>query len=137
MFEKLKSLFKKPVEPSLGTGAVGTGTASSSSAVKVGFDESCIWVESPDNDTRSLSWSDLIGVAVETTDQGLFVEDVYWLLATKDEVAVYPDCAEGAKELLERLQELPDFNNGRLIEAMACTTSRVFLLWDHEGEQNE
>ncbi len=130
MFKWIKSLFSKnkPVEIS------PTDISKSPyAAVKVGFDEDKAWSHWPEKDPQSVAWSELIGVAVETTDEGPFVEDVWWHLAAKNGVVTYPSEATGAGELLERLQNIPTFNNERLIQAMVSTSNQTFILWDHEG----
>ncbi len=109
------------------------GTKSKSTEVKVWFDKESAWVHWPSKKPESIRWDSLIGVAVETTDQGPLVEDVYWHLASEKKVITYPSEATGTDDLLKRLQELPTFNNERLIEAMTCTDNRTFILWDHEG----
>ncbi|WP_409525709.1 hypothetical protein [Nitrincola sp. MINF-07-Sa-05] len=130
MIKWIKSLFNKdrPI-------AVQDTPVSDSpyAAVKVWFDEDKVWAHWPDKEPQSIAWSELIGVAVETTDQGPFVEDVWWHLATKKEVVTYPSEATGAGELLQRLQEIPTFNNECLIQAMSSTSNQSFILWDHEG----
>ncbi len=124
MLRKLIALFRKKLK-------------GPPSEFKVGFDENTVWVESPVGERKSLSWSELIGVAIRTTDQGPFVDDVFWLLASKKDVIVYPSTAEGSKELLGKLQELRDFNNERVMEAMFCAENKTFIVWDHEGRQKQ
>ncbi|WP_331352348.1 hypothetical protein [Cellvibrio sp. UBA7671] len=130
MFDLILSLLAKF---KLKKSAEKAGQASPYAAVKVWFDEDYAHVRWPEKEPQSVAWSELIGVAVETTDQGPFVEDVWWHLATKNGVVTYPSEATGAGELLRRLQEIPSFNNERLIQAMASTSNQMFLLWDHEG----
>ena len=130
MLKKIISLFKK-YEPK-----DNEVSKSPYAAVKVWFDKEHAWVHWPSKEPESIKWDSLIGVAVETTDQGPFVEDVYWLLASKEKVISYPSEASGSEEMLKRLQEIPTFNNERLIEAMTCTDNQTFILWDHEGRHN-
>jgi hypothetical protein len=106
-------------------------------AVKVWFDEEYAWVHWPEKEPQSLAWSSLIGVAVETTDQGPLMEDVWWHLASKEKVVTYPGEATGTSEMLSRLQKIPAFNNERLILAMGCTDNETFVLWDHEGKHKQ
>jgi hypothetical protein len=102
-------------------------------AVKVWFEDQQVWVQWPSKEPESIKWDAIIGIAIETNDQGPFVEDVYWLLASKEKVISYPSEATGTEEMLKRLQEIPTFNNERLIDAMTCTDNQTFILWDHEG----
>lgn len=80
-----------------------------------------------------MAWNELIGIAVETTDEGPFVKDVWWHLATKYGVLTYPSEAMGTGELLKRLQKIPTFNNERLIQAMSSTSNQTLILWDDKG----
>ena len=130
MFKWIKSVFSK--NKSVGNSPTDT-PKSPYAAVKVWFDEDRAWLHWPEKDPQSVAWRELIGVAVETTDEGPFIEDVWWHLATKRGVVTYPSEATGAGELLERLQKIPTFNNERLIQAMASTSNQTFILWDHEG----
>ena len=130
MFEWIRSLLSKNNEDE---GRITQASSNPYAAVKVWFDENRAWSHWPDKEPQSAAWNELIGVAVETTDQGPFVEDVWWHLATKDGVVTYPSEATGAGELLKRLQEIPTFNNERLIAAMSSTLNQTFILWDYEG----
>ncbi len=107
------------------------------SEVEVGFDDENVWALWPGKEKQSLAWSDLIGVAVETTDGGPFTEDVFWHLGGKNGVLTYPSSAKSSERLLERLQKLPEFNNERVMEAMMCTENRTFIIWDYQGRQKD
>lgn len=130
MFKWIKSVFSKNNSVDISS----TDTPKSPyAAVKVWFDEYGAWSHWPEKDPQAVAWSELIGVAVETTDQGPFDEDVWWHLATNNGVVTYPSEATGAGDLLERLQKIPTFNNERLIQAMGSTSNQTFILWDHKG----
>jgi hypothetical protein len=98
----------------------------------ISFDDDQITVKYGTGETRSIRWSDLNMVGIRTTDEGPFLEDVYWglhLNAENPEI-VYPQGATGAQELLGELQRrLPEFDNAKLCEAMGCTNNAFFLLW--------
>jgi len=47
---------------------------------------------------------------------------------------VFPQGAKGDKEILQRLQDLPGFNNEAVIEAMGSTEKRIFLCWEKRLE---
>ena len=61
------------------------------------------------------------------------VADVFWVLHGLNRGCAIPQGATGEKELLERLQKLPNFDNGAVIEAMGCTSDRRFLCWEKRG----
>ena len=102
-------------------------------AVKVRCEGGLIHIEWPEKPAQVVAMDALIGVAVEITDQGPFVEDVWWHLATSETVATYPSEATGAGDLLSQLQSLPTFNNERLIQAMSSAQNNMFILWDKQG----
>jgi hypothetical protein len=75
-------------------------------------------------------WDDLVGVDIVTTDAGPAVEDVFFVLHGKDgKGCVVPQDVAVAKALLERLQKLPDFDNGKVIEAMGSVGNARFVCW--------
>jgi hypothetical protein len=74
-------------------------------------------------------WEDVNRVTIRTTDEGPFVEDVFFVLETTHEVLVVPQPARGCDELLDRLQQLPGFDNEAVIQSMACTDNQEFLCW--------
>jgi hypothetical protein len=127
MLKKVLSIFRKPELQNKDV------SQSPYAAVKVWFDDQQAWVQWPSKEPESIKWDAIIGIAIETNDQGPFVEDVYWLLASEEKVIKYPSEATGSEEMLKRLQEIPTFNNESLIEAMTCTDNKTFILWDHEG----
>jgi hypothetical protein len=86
----------------------------------------------PDDREFKVAWNELSLVAIETNNQGPFVEDVFWVLATKEYSLRIPQSATGSTELLERLQSLPNFDNGSVISAMGCAEDRFFICWDSE-----
>ena len=82
------------------------------------------------NIAEQVAWDDLVGVDIVTTDQGPYVEDVFFVLHGKDgKGAVVPQEIAVAEKLLERLQTLPGFDNGKVIEAMSCSENARFVCW--------
>ena len=98
----------------------------------VAFDERGVTCNRPDGTMEEVTWEELECVEIVTTDTGPFVEDVYWVLHGLERGCVVPDEAEGCKELLERLQRLPGFNNHAVMDAMSCTSNARFLVWERE-----
>lgn len=95
----------------------------------VRLSDSEVVCDRPDGKVERVAWNDLQKVEVVTTDEGPFVADVFWVLHGSDGGCAIPSSATGEKEFLERLQALPGFNNGAVIEAMACCDNRRFLCW--------
>jgi hypothetical protein len=83
----------------------------------------------PNGKVESLKWDDLEVVAVETTNEGPFVADVFWYLAGETSGCVVPLGATGEDAMLKRLQTLPGFDNETLSKAMASTSNQRFILW--------
>jgi hypothetical protein len=79
---------------------------------------------------EQVAWRDLVEVQIVTTDGGPFVDDVFYLLVGADNtgcVVAQEDPMSGA--LLRRLQALPGFDNGKVIEAMGCAENARFVCW--------
>ncbi len=97
----------------------------------VRFDDSAIVFTRPDGSAEKTSWSALVEVGVLTTDGGPFIEDVFYIFlsATPGEGCAVPQGADGTNRLLERLQQLPGFDNDALSSAMGCTSDNRFVCW--------
>jgi hypothetical protein len=54
---------------------------------------------------------------------------VYWLLRGKTGGCAVGSEAEGMDGLLERLQQLPGFDNEAVIRAMGSTENATFVCW--------
>ena len=78
-------------------------------------------------------WSELQTVSIQTTDAGLAVDDVFWVLAGEETGCVVPSESEGMDRLMERLQRLPEFDYCAAISAMSSTENRTFLCWQRRG----
>ncbi len=83
---------------------------------------------------ESILWADLAEVRIVTTDEGPWCEDIYWLLtsAGNESGCAVPGQAEGVIDLLNRLQELPGFDNEAVVEAMGSTKNASFLCWKRD-----
>lgn len=99
---------------------------------KVHVTDERIRVVRPDGKEESVTWNALKAVVVETNDTGPWGTDVLWLLIGEElkSGCVIPQGADGEKELLNRLQALPGFDNEALIEAMGSASNRKFLCWE-------
>jgi hypothetical protein len=90
--------------------------------------------ERPDGKTERVAWDDLLRVEVLTTSDGPMSADVFWMLHGTNQGCAIPQGATGDRELLERLQKLPGFDNGKFIEAMGSTNDQKFLCWQRKSE---
>ena len=71
-------------------------------------------------------------VVIRTTDEGLFLDDVFFILMGKDQQSgcVVPQGAAGESELFSALQSrLAGFDNEKVIEAMSSTGNNSFMIW--------
>lgn len=82
-------------------------------------------------ETRNIAWDDLRAVLIETTDQGPFVEDVWWILIDSKGHCIIPQ-EIGGNALLARLQTLPGFDNDAVIAAMASVENKLFVCWQRQ-----
>ena len=79
---------------------------------------------------EQVAWDDLEGVDIITTDEGPRREDVFFVLHGKDgNGVVVPQETAVPKKLLERLQDLPGFDNEKVIQAMGCSENARFTCW--------
>ena len=79
---------------------------------------------------EEVAWTDLTEVQIVTTDEGPFVDDVFFLLVGRHgKGCCVPQGAPGSGPLLERLQALPDFDNDQVIAAMGSTANARFVCW--------
>ncbi|MEO6305816.1 MAG: hypothetical protein ABIP51_21895 [Bacteroidia bacterium] len=91
--------------------------------------DSSVEMIDPGKVTQSILISEIENVSVATNDRGPFEIDIWWILSGNGKAVLVPGGATGEKEMLNRLQELPGFNNGEVIKAMGCSDNAEFLLW--------
>jgi hypothetical protein len=86
----------------------------------------------PDGRAERVPWEDLKAVIIQTTADGPFAPDVYWMLVGSSATSgcVIPWGATGERELLKRLQDLPKFNNDAVCRAASCSHEQMFLCWE-------
>ena len=84
----------------------------------------------PDGLVESVAWDDLRAVLLQTTSEGPFSVDVYWILVGNRSGCVIPQGANGEQALLARLQTLEGFDNDMVIQAMLSVEDQRFLCWE-------
>jgi hypothetical protein len=82
----------------------------------------------PTGERDGVCWEALVEVTVMTTSRGPFEEDVFVVLAYDDGTNDTIPLGE-AEELLQRLQELPGFDNESFIRAMGVSDESICSLW--------
>lgn len=85
--------------------------------------------EHPDGDIERIAWLDLQRVDVLCTSDGPFAPDQYWVLCADTPKVMIPWGATGGEELLERMQQLPNFDNEAIIKAASLTEDVVIPCW--------
>lgn len=99
----------------------------------VTFDDEKIVRPLADGGLEVIRWEQVDTVSVVTTDDGPSAPDVYFLIQGDGTGCLVPNEADGAKELLVRLQELPDFDNEAFVLAMGSIGNAEFLCWQRNG----
>lgn len=97
----------------------------------VSFDDESVMCRRPNGVVEGVRWLELESVAIQTTDAGPALCDVFFVLVGKSSKCVIPQEAEGASALLQRLQLLPNFDYQAAIRAMSCVDNQYFQCWSH------
>lgn len=71
--------------------------------------------------------NDTIEVAIRTTSQGPFVDDVFWLFVKRDGSVL--EVPSQHVDVAQLQAELPGLDNMKIIDAMTCTRDRIFRVW--------
>ncbi len=83
----------------------------------------------PKKVSDSILISEMEDVLIATNDSGPTGIDLWWILRGNGKVVIVPGGATGEKEMLNKLQQLPGFNNTEVIKAMGSTDNAEFILW--------
>ncbi len=101
-------------------------------SLQVELTEDGVIYHQSDGVSRTVLWDELQAVLLQTTDEGPFAEDVWWILVDDDGHCVIPQGASGEAELLVQLQHLPGFDNDAVIAAMGSVENKQFVCWQHQ-----
>lgn len=86
-----------------------------------------------DGTEESVTWEKLKEVAIRTTPEGPWKEDVFFLLVAEGGGGcAVPAGDPSADALMSRLQSLPDFDNDAFIEAMTTIEDGLFVVWQRQ-----
>ena len=87
----------------------------------------CTW---PGKEPETINRETLQRVAIETTDDGPFSCDVFWILEDTDGTRlVVPKRATGEDELVNYVLNLDGFDHMLMVIAMGSTSNQVFECW--------
>jgi hypothetical protein len=103
----------------------------------VAFDDTGVTRTLSDGRIETVTWEELQEVFIITTDEGPYVEDVYWMLSGNGRGCAIASGADGMKELVPRLQQLPGFDNAAVVQAMGSTLNARFPCWKRPGQQSQ
>lgn len=81
---------------------------------------------------EAVAWADLALVDLVTSDQGPGADYVIWLLCAEDGTGVAVPSEQAPDGFLDRLQQLPGFDNETVAQAMGSATDARFRCWMHE-----
>ena len=87
-------------------------------------DDQSVNCRRPEGLVERIRWPDLRAVFIHTTDQGPFIDDVFWVLTGGDSGCVVPSGSEGIDCLIKRFRRLPNFDFDQAIQAMSSTENR-------------
>lgn len=79
--------------------------------------------------THRVNWAELERVAIRTTDDGPFAEDLFWVLLGSRGTGFVIPSALVPDGLVTRLQQLPGFDNDAVVQAMQSIEENVFVAW--------
>ena len=89
----------------------------------------------PDGEVAgTMRWADLREVWIRTTNLGPFGDDMFIVLVGAGGECVIPSESQGVEGLVERLTELPGFDEEAYTEAMRSTDNARFCVWRRTGE---
>ena len=98
---------------------------------QVEITDELVRLTNPDGSTEELAWDELTGFDVETNELGPLAPDVFWVLHGESEGrgCIIPMGATGDKELLQRLEKLPGFDEEQFRESIFSTSQASFKIW--------
>ena len=88
-----------------------------------------ITIKRPFRKSVSVGIDELDEIGVETTDQGPFVEDVFWILKRGELRIRIGDPHPIFKMLMDRFGLLEGFDWQPFVDAMSCSDNRYFMCW--------
>jgi hypothetical protein len=95
----------------------------------VEFDDRVVSLSHPERKKEVVPWVDIDEVAIATTDNGPWACDWFWVLRAGSGGLVVPQGATGESKLLERLQQLPGFDNGAILAVGPRTDKSQVTCW--------
>ncbi|SIO17752.1 hypothetical protein [Vannielia litorea] len=79
-----------------------------------------------------VSLPEVVRIEIETTGEGPFVDDLFWLWVTPEGTARIPASAAGSEKMVDALAGFPGARYEQVIVASASTEPRLFIVWQKD-----
>lgn len=91
----------------------------------------------PTKSKREIALDSLDSVIIETTGDGPYRADIWWLLYGPDGklACAFPQGPSGETMVVETLMSLPDFDHRAMIEAETALHGAIFPVWKRRGHE--
>nr|WP_320117446.1 hypothetical protein [uncultured Marinifilum sp.] len=86
-------------------------------------------VEHPEREREQIDWTDIIEIAIQTTDEGPFLPDVWLMLIGNDNGCSIPQGAPRFDDIYEIVSKYENFNFDEFIKAMGSADNARFVIW--------
>lgn len=88
---------------------------------------------------KKIRWDNLNEISIQTTDEGPYNVDIFWLFIEKDRktVCTIPNNAKDFSDLLNHIQSFPGFNNELVLQAMSSVSNANFKVWSSSSKPNK
>lgn len=93
------------------------------------LDRQTLTIKRPFRDSFAVRIDELDEIGIETTDQGPFAEDVFWILKQGPVRLRIGDPHPVFRQLMDSFGSLDDFDWESFADAMSCIENRYFLCW--------
>ena len=78
---------------------------------------------------EAVLWKDLVEIRIVTTDEGPFVDDVWWLFTSSSGAGCAISSLAVDDRLFDRLKRISGVNYDAVISAMGSCENATFLVW--------
>jgi predicted metal-dependent HD superfamily phosphohydrolase len=88
-------------------------------------------------DATTIPWGEVNAVAIRTTAEGPWAEDVFWCFLIGDRIAEIPQAAVDDGFVAELHARLRGVDSEQIIRAMTSVEERIFYVWPYGSEELE
>ena len=97
--------------------------------VRARLTDSELIITEQDGTVHRMLISQMKKIAIETTDTGPFVEDVYWAISDGSTTLRVPQACPDFQQLLDGFGKFTGFNDESFVRAMTCAENQEFVCW--------